>query len=617
MEYASYVGIAITTRLKSSTFFRAIDLLSPRDRKLGMYVIFINIGLGILDLVGVASIGLVGSLAVIGVSTGVPNKNLESILEFLHLAGFSFQIQATVLAFTACLVFLTRTIASVYLTRRILHFLSQKGAQISSILLSKLTSLPISELNSRTVSQINYVLNDGVTAITLGIIGLTLNLFSDFVLLMILTLGLFVINPSIAITSVISFGVTGAMIYTFMRRRAKRIGELNASLSVKMYSQVSFLISNFREIFVKGRLKYHKSEIDNVRTQLAGTLAEQQFLPNISKYIIESSLILIGLLVSAVQFVLNDALGAVSALSIFLAAGSRLAPTVMRMQQNAIQIRSNTGIAESALQLIREVEGIDVPNLPNEEPDFQYRNFSGRIEMNECNFRYDQEGEFAIDTVSIVIEPGEQVAIVGPSGSGKSTLTDLILGILLPTGGSIKISGVSPREAIRLWPGAMGYVPQEVRLSTGTLFENITKGFKANHVDKSRLDNLVELAQLTEVQGELNAIGGIILEHGTNLSGGQKQRLGIARALFTNPKVLVLDEATSALDGQTEQAIATAIQSLKGTVTVIMIAHRLSTVREADKVIYLDRGKVLACGSIEEVRRLVPDFDRQAQLMGL
>jgi len=607
----------IGSRIRSGTFSRAVSLLSPRDRKLGLYVIFINVGLGVLDLIGVASIGLVGSLAVVGVSSGVPNKSLDTVLQLLHLDHLSFQMQATVLASTACLVFLTRTVTSVYLTRRILHFLSQKGAQMSSTLLSKLISLPVSELNSRTVSQINYVLNDGVTAITLGIIGLTLGLFSDLVLLMILTIGLFIINPSIAITSIISFGITGVIVYTFTRRRAKRIGAQNANLSVKLYSEISFLISNFREIFVKAKLEHHKSEIDKLRTRLASTLAEQQFLPNISKYIIESSLILIGLLVSALQFVLNDALGAVSALSIFLAAGSRLAPTVMRMQQNAIQIRSNTGIAETAMELILELEQVEVSSLAGAEPDFIYRDFCGRIELKNCDFKYDSSSIFGLDGVSLVIEPGEQIAIVGPSGSGKSTLTDLILGVLIPTGGSIKISGVAPRDAIKKWPGAIGYVPQEVRLSYGTLIENITKGFQSSDFEVSRLRDLIALAQLKEMQSDLESTGGIILDQGTNLSGGQKQRLGIARALFTNPKLLVLDEATSALDGQTEQAISSAIQSLKGSVTVIMIAHRLSTVREADKIIYLDRGRVLACGSIDEVRQQVPDFHKQAQLMGL
>lgn len=611
------MGFRLGAGLLGATFTRSVMLLSPRDRKLGLYVIFINVGLGVLDLIGVAAIGLVGSLAVVGVSSGVPNENLDSILRLLNLANLSFQMQATVLALTACFVFLTRTVASVLLTRRILHFLSQKGAQMSSMILSKLVSLPVSELNSKTVSQINHVLNDGVTAITLGIIGLTLNLLSDFVLLIILTIGLFAINPSVAITSIISFGLTGVIVYSFTRRRAKRIGERNASLSVQLYSEISFLISNFREIFVKARLEYHKNEVDKTRTQLASTLAEQQFLPNISKYIIESSLILIGLLVSAVQFVLNDALGAVSALSIFLAAGSRLAPTVMRMQQNAIQIRSNTGIALTAMELIQELEDINIPNLASRAPDFTYQDFSGRIELEGLDFKYDSSSDFALDGVSLVIEPGEQVAIVGPSGSGKSTLTDLILGVLVPTSGSIKISGISPRDAIKKWPGAIGYVPQEVRLSQGTLIENITKGFESSEFDSTKLRNLIDLAQLKEVQSELESIGGIILDQGTNLSGGQKQRLGIARALFTNPKLLVLDEATSALDGLTELAISDAIHSLKGSVTVIMIAHRLSTVREADKIIYLDRGRVLACGSIYEVRQEVPDFDMQAQLMGL
>jgi ABC-type multidrug transport system fused ATPase/permease subunit len=168
------------------------------------------------------------------------------------------------------------------------------------------------------------------------------------------------------------------------------------------------------------------------------------------------------------------------------------------------------------------------------------------------------------------------------------------------------------------WPGAIAYVPQDVAMSSGTIKENITLGFPDNSEDQTLIDDALRLAQLSDFitslpQGLDTQVG----ERGTKLSGGQRQRLGIARAMFTKPKLLVLDEATSALDGQTESDISSSILELKGTTTVVMIAHRLSTVRFADKVIYIDEGKILAQGTFDEVREEVPNFEKQAKLMGL
>jgi ATP-binding cassette subfamily C protein len=580
-------------------------------------VILINILLGLLDLIGVIAIGLVGSLAVVGVSSSQPNPSLNSVLSHLQLQNQSFQVQASILALTACSVFLIRTVASVFLTRKILHFLSRKGARLASELLNKLLKLPVNEIQTRTVGDLSYVLNEGVTSITLGVIGLTLAFISDFVLLSVLSFGLFLINPSIALTSIISFGFTGVILFSLTKKRAKRIGEQNAKYSVKLYSEVGWLFSNYRELFVKARLAHYKIETDKIRTQLAGSLAEQQFLPNVSKYVIESSLILIGLIVSAVQFLTGDAVQAVTALSIFLAAGSRLAPIVMRMQQNAIQIRTNSGTAKSALALFEEVRMISPSPIESIEPDYVYSNFVGEIEVNRCSYSYSTADTFAIQEVSFNVQLGEQVAIVGPSGSGKSTLTDLLLGILEPESGNIRISGMAPRDAIERWPGAMSYVPQQVHLRSGSIYENIAQGFEITEDDHARIDEIISVTQLTRLKKDLENNGASILELGNNLSGGQKQRLGIARSLYTNPKLIVLDEATSALDGQTEMAISSVIQALKGSVTVIMIAHRLSTIRQADKIIYLDHGKISAVGSIEEVKSKVPDFALQAKLMGL
>ncbi len=194
----------------------------------------------------------------------------------------------------------------------------------------------------------------------------------------------------------------------------------------------------------------------------------------------------------------------------------------------------------------------------------------------------------------------------------------MILGIYRPTGGIITIAGRTPAESIAEWPGAIGYVPQEVVLRSGSIAANIASGFEVSDVSDELINDAIAIAQLEELvaslpEGASTEVG----ERGGRLSGGQRQRVGIARAMFTKPQLLVLDEATSSLDGQTESEISDAIQGLKGKVTLILIAHRLSTVKKADRIVYLEAGRVIAQGTFDEVRNEVPNFNIQAQLMGL
>jgi ABC-type multidrug transport system fused ATPase/permease subunit len=175
-----------------------------------------------------------------------------------------------------------------------------------------------------------------------------------------------------------------------------------------------------------------------------------------------------------------------------------------------------------------------------------------------------------------------------------------------------------PLEAIRKWPGAIGYVPQDVMISNGSIRENVCLGYESNLIDDALIWDALNTAQLTEfVQSLPKGLDTQVGDRGTNLSGGQRQRLGIARAMFTKPKLLVLDEATSALDGTTEASISDAITNLKGEVTIVIIAHRLSTVIESDLIHYMDNGQIKKSGSFVELRNSIPEFDEQAQLMGL
>ena len=220
--------------------------------------------------------------------------------------------------------------------------------------------------------------------------------------------------------------------------------------------------------------------------------------------------------------------------------------------------------------------------------------------------------------MSLQVAPGEIIAIVGSSGAGKTTLVDSILGVLTPENGSVRISGKHPLEAVRQWPGAVSYVPQDVLIVNGTFRQNIALGFPEGLATDERISTAIKIAQLSDlIQSLPNGVDTFVGERGAKLSGGQRQRLGIARAMFTAPKLLVLDEATSALDGQTEALISDSILKLSGEVTVLVIAHRLSTIKSIDKIAYMDAGRMICLGNFETVRGQVPEFDNQATLMGL
>jgi ABC-type multidrug transport system fused ATPase/permease subunit len=290
----------------------------------------------------------------------------------------------------------------------------------------------------------------------------------------------------------------------------------------------------------------------------------------------------------------------------------------MRIQQGTIGIRQSLGSAEPTLTLIESLEGVEENPEATNSLDTSHLGFSPTVGIRNLSLTYPNKTVPALNQVSLEIESGTFVAIVGPSGAGKTSLVDVLLGVLDGTSGTVLISGNPPLQTIAKWPGAIAYVPQDVAMSSGTIRENITLGFPENSEDEGLIHDALRTAQLlTFIESLPQGLDTQVGERGTKLSGGQRQRLGIARAMFTKPKLLVLDEATSALDGQTESDISSSILELKGSATVVMIAHRLSTVRFADLVVYIDGGKILAQGTFEEVRMQVPNFEKQAQLMGL
>ena len=575
--------------------------------------------LSLLDLLGVALIGVVASLAINGIgSNATPSGNVERILQLIGLSYFSFQSQTAILGASAVLVMVTRTLLSVFFVRRTLFFLSRRGAAISSDLFAKVISQSLQGVQRHSLQEYVYSITFGVEVITLRILAQFVTLVSDGSLLVVMAIGLLFVDPVMALSSFLMLSGVSYTLYRMMHERAGRLGLLNSQTDVESREKVVEAISTFREISVKNRQSFYAKDFQSSRFKIAEILAENNFMPYMSKYVIESSVVLAALFIAAAQFILTDAVQAVSTLSVFLAAGTRIAPAVLRLQQGAIQINSGIGTANSTLLMIQELSNVKAISYDTKSFNSLHEEFDPEISIRDLSLKYFGANKNALNGISLNVSGGAIVAIVGPSGAGKTSLIDSLLGVTEPSAGVVYISRVSPSEAIKTWPGAIAYVPQEINISNGTIAYNVALGYQLSEVPESQIWSALETAQLAEFVRNLPlGLETPVGDRGSKMSGGQRQRLGIARALLSNPKLLVLDEATSALDGQSELDVSDAIHSLKGTMTVVLIAHRLSTVRSADLVAYLDSGNLIASGSFDEVRSLVPDFDAQAKLMGL
>jgi ABC-type multidrug transport system fused ATPase/permease subunit len=597
-------------------FRSASSLLSRRDKIKLFAVVAIQISLSLLDLAGVAIIGAIGALAVTGVQSRSPGSKVNSLLEFLNLENSTLQFQVAVLGLFAAGFLVIRTISSVFLSRKILFFLARRSALLSATLASQLLRQPLGFIQLRSSQETLYALTTGVSTVILGILGTVAALIADISLTVVMFAGLTLFDPLVALSTLFLFASIGVLMYKLLNKRARALGEENSVLSVESNESILEVLRTYRENYVRNRRDYYAETIGKKRLEIADNLAEMSFLPSISKYVIESSLVIGALGIAGIQFALQDATHAIASLALFMAAGSRIAPAVLRIQQGSIQIRTSMGNSLPTLKLISELsrtqlnrELLGISGTHKFEP---------RISLSGVNFKFVDGDENVISNLSLEINPGESVAFVGPSGAGKSTLVDLILGIRTPDTGKITISGINPEGAIKLWPENFAYVPQDVEIINGTVLENIILGFPKEHFSETSIWEVLEICELKDFVSNLpNGLETRVGEFGSRLSGGQRQRLGLARALITNPKIIFLDEATSSLDGETESLITDSISTLKGRVTVVLIAHRLSTVRNCDKVVYLEAGQILARGSFQAVRDSIPNFDAQARLMGL
>lgn len=602
---------------------RALKLLVRKDKLKVFGLASVQIVLSVLDLIGILLVGVISLLATNNELVTANTGSVHFVLNSLGLQKYSVASVIQILGIISVLMLTMRTLFSVLVAKKTFSFLAKKSETISENLAKNVFSQDILTLRKVSSQELAYAITTGVEKATVGIIGTSVNLMADFAVVMILFAGLSFVNLPIAISVALYFSIIGFSIHRKSSKRARAISSQMTSLNILCSEKIVDAISNFRDLVVRNNQNYYLDIVRENRRLASNFNGQMAFVPYVGKYIIESSIVIGSFLLSLVLFQIANPEDAIATLSVFLVASYRIAPSVLRLQQGLLQIAYCSGLSKVTLvlheQLTKNQETL--ATLESISPGNESE-FIPAIQLKNLDFSYGGEGvddnNFRILIPNLHIEPGEFVAVVGPSGAGKSTLVDIILGLIPVTAGSILISGKPPLEVYRRYPGLVGYVPQDVVIINGTLAENIRLGFPRSKdselelnaaISKSRLETLVS----TLVLGTETDVG----EWGQYLSGGQRQRLGLARSFYTKPKLLVLDEATSSLDAETENLLVSDILNLRGKSTLVVIAHRLATVRFADKVIYMEDGKVLKSGTFEEVRQAIPNFDNQARLLGL
>lgn len=609
---------------------KAISLLPRGKRRLLYLAVAIQVSLAVLDLIGIALIGLVASVAVSGIGvTGIPNW-AQNAIDALGLGGLTVSQLSVVLALSAVFILVFKTIASAFMARWITRFLAARQAEVSTRLARGFLALPLADVLRWTTSEAIYALGAGVSAATTSLLSSATTIAAEVFLFALVGVSLFAFDPILTLSAVVFFAFIVLVLQRVLSRWTERNAQTMKDSSIDTLTAVNEALLTYRETTVLNRRELYVDKYASLVGRYAVAGASNSFIMEVPKYVLEASLYIGILLLGVVQFLTKDWGSAAATVAIFLAASSRITPGLLRLQGATINIR-NAGVAAQPTFYMsdylaeRKAQGLDSPAAKrmtaariHEHLLRGYPDFDATVRVDGVWFAYADAPAPALADVSVHVHPGASAAFVGSTGAGKSTLTDIVLGVLEPAQGSVTIGGLSPKEAIERWPGAIAYVPQAVALVGGSVRDNVALGMPRDLVDDELVWDALRRAHLAEFllenrEGLDTSVG----ERGFRLSGGQRQRLGIARALYTRPKLLVLDEATSALDAETEQAIVQTLAELEGEVTTITVAHRLATVRNCDELIFLQGGRVVGRGTFDEVREQAEEFDRQAALLGL
>lgn len=475
---------------------------------------------------------------------------------------------------------------------------------------------PWTERLKRSSAQLVRLGDVGVAASTSGfllpLIGLPAQVTGFLVILVIVV----VAQPATALITVVYLGIIMLLLTRVVSTRSVIAGRTARDYASKVAGLMTDMVTALKEITLRNKADEVAKVVWDNRRHASLARANLNFLGAMPRFVLDTALVGGFLLVGAFGYITGGITAAISAIALFAVAGFRLIPTLTGLQSIITTTTANVAQVRAAITDIRAARGyLEHAERVGHDP---IKGTPRVLRLDAVEYHYPGSQSPAVTGINLDIPMGTTLALVGSSGAGKTTLVDILLGLLVPTSGHISIDDQNLEDVLADWRSRVGYVPQDVALFDGTVAENVALSWEADKVDREAVAAALQKAQLYDViMARPHGLDSRVGDRGMSLSGGQRQRLGIARALYANPLVLIMDEATSALDTKTESDVAFAIRQLKGEITIISVAHRLSTIRDNDVVCYMQDGTIHDRGTFDELIARVPNFAEQAQLAGL
>jgi ABC-type multidrug transport system fused ATPase/permease subunit len=596
---------------------RILELMIRSDRR-QYFFLFVSFSLvGILDVIAIYALST-SMLFLNAVQEGQSWPG-DLIKEFFPGVGDSKIF--LLLAMTTLLLFLLKSSVSMFLMHRTMNFLIRVGNQFAATIGRDFFSLNLTQIRSLSSAKVAHGLNYGINAMTMELLGSGLVLFGEIFLIITLLVLLLFIDSGLTIGFVAYF----VMVFLLLLKRVGRLnlfyGNARIDADLAGTSAIQDLVHGYRDIFVLGKVEAALEKFGDKKRDSLKSSAKISFFNLVPKYIVELSFVFSLSIVAVVTYVQGGVdYALLTNILIFFAASTRLLPSFLRIQTalNSMKFSERTSkFIWEILDVVEMKRSIFEATLSGSDISASVTNENCGVVVSASNVSFSYgDSEFSINNLNFKIHEGEFVAFVGKSGSGKSTIVDLLIGLLEPTSGEILIKNQAPKKYLASYPGTIGLVPQDVELFNGSILDNIAL-FNPNP-DRSHVNFCLGQAQAAQFVDLLEfGIDTIVGERGLNLSGGQRQRIGIARALYNSPQILILDEATSALDSESELAISQSIEAVSKKTTTIVVAHRLSTVLKADRLFYWSSGALLATGDFQSLRHQIPEFELQANILGL
>ena len=588
------------------TFKKLLFLLNSNERKRAILLLIMILIMALLDMIGVASI--LPFMAVL-TNPGLIETNL--ILNTMFEASSSFGVENNqqflftlgVIVFALLIISLAFKALTTYFQVR---WVQMREYSIGKRLVEGYLHQPYSwfldrhsaDLGKTILSEVNQVVGNGINPV--------MELIAKGTVIISLITLLIIVDPKLAI--IVGFTLAGfyGLILYFLRKYLNRIGKERLKNNQLRFISISEAFGAAKEVKVGGLEKNYIKKFSNSAEIYARTLASALVTAQLPRFILEAigfgGVLLIILYIMAQTGNFNNALPIVS---LYVFAGYRLMPAINHMYSSFIQL---TFVGPSLDKLYEDLQYLKTSNV---KQDDDIISLSKTISLKNIYYNYPNTSRTAIKNISLKILAKSTVGIVGATGSGKTTIVDIILGLLEPQKGTLEIDEkVITKQNSNSWQRSIGYVPQHIYLSDDTVAANIAFGIEPKDIDLVAVEKAAKVANLhkfliDELPKQYQTIIG---ERGVRLSGGQRQRIGIARALYYNPNILILDEATSALDNQTEKAVMDAVNNLRKNITIILIAHRLDTIKNCDKIFLLENGQLKNEGSFEELMNINENF---------